>query len=88
MRIYNPVPSHYGGTRNIPTDNILEDPFLRDSKHSYFIQAVDVIAHALYRKEYVKGSLRKYGVNKLLDTSKPILLKEASNNDPLGIVRK
>ncbi len=88
MRIYNPVPSHYGGTRNIPTDNILEDPFLRDSKHSYFIQAVDTIAQALYRKEYVKGSLRKYGVDKYFSVLEPILLKEASNNDPLGVVRK
>jgi len=88
MRVYNPVPSHFGGSRNIPTANILEDPFLRDSKHSYFIQAVDAIAQALYRKEYVKGSLRKHGVDKFFDTLEPILLKEASNNDPFGIVRK
>jgi hypothetical protein len=88
MRIYNPVPFHFGNKRNIPTTNILEDPFLRDSKHSYFIQVVDSIAQALYRKEYVKGSLRKYRVEKYFDNLEPILLKEASTTDTLGIVRK
>lgn len=88
MRVYNPIPSNYGGSYQAPTDNILEDPFSRDSKHSYFIQAVDCIAQALYRKEFPKGSLKKFGVDQIFDYLHPILLKEANNNDENGIVRK
>lgn len=88
MRIYNPMPTHYGGTYQAPTDNILEDPFTRDSKHSYFIQAVDSIAHTLYRREFPKGSLKKFGVDRFFDHLKPMLLKDANRMDKDGIVRK
>ena len=67
MRIYNPVSSHYGGYYNTPIDSIIEDAFMRDSKHSYFIQAVDAIAQALYRKKYPKSSLKKYNVDKYFE---------------------
>ncbi len=88
MRIYNQIPSHYGGSYQQLTDNIIEDVFVRDSKHSYFIQAVDSIVHALYRKEIPKISLKKYNIDKYFDNLESITLKEASRNDPLGIVRK
>lgn len=88
LRIYNPVPSHYTGTYNAPTDSILEDVFSRASHQSYFIQSVDVIAHLLYRKEYPKGSLKKHGIEKYFGNIEPILLKEAAKADPLGVVRK
>ncbi|MBC7776838.1 MAG: DUF3800 domain-containing protein [Phycisphaerae bacterium] len=89
MRIYNPVKSHFNpGTYNAPVDNILEDVFQRDSSTSYFIQTIDVVAHLLYRKEYPKGSLKKFGVENLFDCVSPIILKEASKSDPLGILRK
>ncbi len=88
MRVYNPVPSHFGGIYQAPTDNILEDPFARNSQHSYFIQAVDCIAHTLYRREFPKGSLKKFGVDKLFDYVEPLLLKEANKSDKDGIVRK
>jgi Protein of unknown function (DUF3800) len=88
MRIYNPVPSRYSEPRNIPTNNIIEDVILRDSGNSYFIQSIDTIVHLLYRKEYPKGSLRKHRIDKLFDNFEPILLKEASSSDPLGIVRQ
>ena len=88
MRVYNPVPSYFGSSYNAPTDNILEDLLQRSSQHSYFIQSVDVIAHILYRKEYPKGSLKKYGLELLFDVLEPILLKEAAKSDKLGIVRK
>jgi hypothetical protein len=88
MRKYNPTPSYYGGSYNPVTDSILEDPFPKDSKHSYFIQAVDAIAHCLYRKEYPKGSLKKFGVQYFFDKLLPILLLEASKKDPFGVVRK
>lgn len=88
MRVYNPVPSHFGAPYNAPTDNILEDLLQRNSQHSYFIQTADVIAHLLYRKEHPKGSLKKYGLEYLFDALEPVLLKEAARGDGLGIVRK
>lgn len=88
MRIYNPIPSHYGPFYDSPIKNIIEDAFIRDSKHSYFIQTVDVIAQLLYRKEYPKTSLKKYNVDKYFELLKPILLTEAAKNDSWGIVRK
>jgi hypothetical protein len=89
MRLYNPTPSHYTeGTYNAPIDSIIEDTFSRSSHHSYFIQSVDVIAHSLYRKEYPKGSLRKFGLEHQFQKIEPILLKKASKNDEYGIVRK
>jgi len=89
MRVYNPIPSHFSeGTYNAPINNILEDPFSRTSNQSYFIQTVDVIAHLLYRKEYPKGSLKKFGLEYQFSKFEPILLKKASKLDNLGIVRK
>lgn len=89
LRTYNPIPSNYRPQPyNAPLFNIIEDPFSRESRHSYFIQTVDVIAHLLYRKEYPKGSLKKYGLHFQFDKLEKILLKEASNSDANGIVRK
>lgn len=89
MRVYNPTPSHYDDkTYNAPIDNILEDTFSRASHHSYFIQTVDVVSHLLYRKEFPKGSLKKYGLEKQFQKLDSILLKQASKSDEYGIVRK
>lgn len=89
MRVYNPVTSHYKeGSYNTPIDNIIEDTFARNSQHSYFIQTVDVVAHLLYRKEFPKGSLKKFSLEHQFAKLEPILLKKASKNDPFGIVRK
>lgn len=88
MRVYNPTPSHFSDYYNAPIDSILEDVFSRPSQHSYFIQTADVIAHLLYRKEFPKGSLKKFGVEQLFSRFEPILLKAATKSDPLGIIRK
>ncbi len=88
MRVYNPIPSHFSGSYNAPTDNIVEDIFMRSSHHSYFIQTVDVVTHLLYRREFPKGSLRKYNLENLFLKLEPVLLKEASKHDEYGIVRK
>ncbi len=88
MRVYNPITSHYHGYYNAPIDNIIEDGFMRDSQHSYFIQSVDLVAHILYRKEYPKGSLKKFGLEYQFNKLENILLKRASSNDEYGVVRK
>jgi len=87
MRVFNPIPSRYGGYYYKPTERIVEDPIMRDSKHSFFIQLCDLVAHALYRKEHPKGAYRKYNVDRLFDKVCPLLLTEASRSDRLGIVR-
>ncbi len=88
MRVYNPLPSHFSGTYDAPTDSIIEDIFQRSSHHSYFIQTVDVVDHLLYRKEFPKGSLKKFGLEHQFKNLEKVLLKEASRNDEYGIVRK
>lgn len=88
MRIYNPTPSHFSGTYNSAIDSIIEDTFSRSSHHSYFLQSVDMVAHTLYRMEYPKGSLKKFGIEHQFKKLEPILLKQASKNDDYGIVRK
>jgi Protein of unknown function (DUF3800) len=93
MRVYNPVPNMYPSTsgqsfRQIPTDNIIEDVIMKASDKSYFIQAVDTVAHCLYRREQPKGSLKKYNIEVFFNFLEPILLKEAAKTDKDGIVRR
>jgi len=86
MRHYNPIPNRYGYSYSTPIVNIIEDPVMRDSKQSYFVQVSDMIAHSLYRKLYPKGGYRRYNVDRLFDLVDPILLKQASVTDSQGIV--
>jgi hypothetical protein len=86
MRVFNPVPSHFGGTYPATVDNIVEDPVMRKSHHAYFVQIADMICYSLFRKLYPKGSLRRYNVDKLFDLVGPLCLKAASPRDPQGIV--
>ncbi|HDS74014.1 MAG TPA: DUF3800 domain-containing protein [Firmicutes bacterium] len=86
MRHYNPIPRKYGNTYSAPVANIIEDPVMRDSKQSYFVQVSDMIAHSLYRKLYPKGGYRRYNVDRLFDLVDPVLLKQASVTDSQGIV--
>lgn len=89
MRVFNMVPSRYGGkSRNLPTTRIIEDVVPRDSRHSYFVQAADAVAHVLYRKEYPRGALKKYRVEGFFDLLDGMLVKAANGADPQGIVRK
>ncbi|OQX62638.1 MAG: hypothetical protein B6I38_08765 [Anaerolineaceae bacterium 4572_5.1] len=91
MRVHNLMPSRYSpeGFYNAPVKNIIEDPFFRQSHHSYFVQMVDMISHSLYRKLYVKGSYRRYNLHAFFNYLEPIVLKSATTKDPenLGIVR-
>jgi hypothetical protein len=89
MRAYNPIPSRYGsGTRQVLCTQIIDDPIIRNSEHSYFVQIADVSAHLLYQKLYPKGSLKRYSVDRLFDLLSPRLLLAASTHDPyqMGIV--
>jgi Protein of unknown function (DUF3800) len=88
MRVFNPTPSRFGSSYNAKITRVIEDVIHRKSNLSYFIQTVDVIAFSLYNKEFPKGSLKKYSMNNIFDMLDPILLKQASSSDSMGIVRK
>lgn len=82
MRVFNYAGSHFGGAYSYPLTQLVEDPIMRASENSYFVQISDMIAHALYRKLYPKGSLRTYNVDKLFDHVQPLLHLPASRRDP------
>jgi Protein of unknown function (DUF3800) len=82
MRVHHYSGSYFGGGYANPMTQILEDPVMRNSAMSYFVQISDLISHALYRKLYPKGSLRRFNVDKLFDALSPILHLPASGKDP------
>jgi hypothetical protein len=86
IRVHNQVGSMYGGSYSVSVRNIVEDPVMRNSQHSYFVQIADLVSHALYRQLYPKGSYRKYNIDRLFDLVDPLLLKAANRKDPQGIV--
>lgn len=75
-------------TINEPIRLLIEDPICRDSRHSYFIQAVDCAVFLL--KQYIQPNthMKKHGGNAYFPSRlKPVLCTHASRTDPLGIVR-
>jgi hypothetical protein len=86
MRVYNPIPSHYGGYYQAPVVKIIEDPFSRHSQHSYFVQLADMSAYlARLRHDYTPKK-EKYGIHKLYKRVKPRYMLEASRKDNYGFV--
>ena len=82
MRVFNYVPSRYGGSYAAPIIQVVEDPVMRDSRHSYFVQLADLSAHALYRKLYPKGSYRRFNIDRLFEELNQLSLREAARDDP------
>lgn len=87
-RKINFVPSNQGlSSRNLRMDLIVEDPILKDSRHSWFTQTADVAAFLLYQKLEPNSYMRRKSGQNYFDRLEPALYKLASNTDPLGIVR-
>jgi hypothetical protein len=82
VRVHHYAGSHFGGSYSTPLNNIVEDPIMRQSASSYFVQIADLISHSLYQKLYPRGSLRSFGVNTLFDRLSPLLNLPASRTDP------
>lgn len=89
MRHYNPVPHQlaYGtGYRNLAMTHVVEDPNFRDSAHSYFIQAADMVAYLVYQSFAPNGFMRKKGGHNYYQRLEPIYCKVASPRHPMGFV--
>lgn len=90
MRKYNPVPNRarYGmGYRNMTVTNLVEDPYFKDSRHSYFIQAADVVAFSLYQRMTPSSYIKKKSAQNYFNRLDRVLCKSAATADPEGIVR-
>jgi hypothetical protein len=86
MRRYNPVPS-FGGFRDLPLVSLVEDPNVRNSLHSYYIQAVDMAAYLLSQHLKPNSYMKKKGGQNYWKRLMPICCKHIARSDPDGIVR-
>ncbi len=90
MRRYNPVPNQMGhgaGYRNLLITNLVEDPYFKDSEHSYFIQAADLAAFLLYQSIAPSSYFKKKSAHNYFRRLEPVLCKVAATVDPDGVVR-
>ncbi len=86
MRVYNPIPSHYGGYYQSPLVKIIEDPFSRHSQDSYFVQLADISAYLARLRHNHTPWQAKWGMHKLYKRIKPRYILEASKKDNYGFV--
>lgn len=86
MRSWNPIPSA-GGYRNLPMVKVIEEPVMKNSEHSYFIQSVDLAAFLLYQHLAPNAYMRKKSGQNYFHRLEPVLCRAASKSDPHGIVR-
>ncbi len=72
-----------------PIRTIIEQPILRDSRESYFLQAADCAAFLLKQSIEPSSFMKKHGGNAYFNRLSPVLCRKASEKDPkgLGIVR-
>ena len=86
MRRFNIVPGMAGlPSRPIPTDRVIKDPIMRDSSHSYFIQAVDVAAYFLNQMFTPNAFVKRQGAHNYYRRLQPIACQVASLSDPYGM---
>lgn len=89
MNVHNPIPHQpqYGpGYRNMPILRVIEDPHPKDSKDSYFIQAVDVSAYFVTQLYVPNTIIQRHNASQYLYKLKPVLNLAARPRHPLGIV--
>lgn len=94
MGVYNPIPSKYGlwmpegmPYRNMPVEQIIEDPSFRRSEQSYLIQMADLCGYALLQHERPTQRGLKYGLNTTIQLIETVIVRETNPSDPLGVVR-
>src|ERR1043165_1141421 len=88
MRRYNPIPhrSSFGpGYRDLRLQYIIEDPVHRDSKSTYFLQAVDTTAFFLYQELAPNSFIRRKGAKKYFRRLLPVLCTVATTANRWGV---
>ena len=86
MRVYNPIPSHYGGYYQSPLVKIIEDPFSRHSQYSYCVQLADISVYLARLRHDHTPKQAQYGIHKMYKRIKPRYMLEASKKDNYGFV--
>lgn len=87
MSVFNFVPSQFGtGSRNLPILRVIEDPFPKDSKDSYFIQAADVCAYFVMQRAQPNAFIKRAGAQRYMERLLPVLNKKASTSHSFGVV--
>jgi hypothetical protein len=91
MRRYNPVPndrSSFGdGYRDLQLKFIVEDPVHRDSRHTYFLQAVDTIAFFLYQADTPNAFIKKKGARLQYTRLKGVACTHFTRENDYGVKR-
>lgn len=89
MRHNNQIPSsiQYGTYVKHNLKYVIEDPLHKDSRYTLPIQLSDANAYFLRQMISPNSTIRKHGAQNYFYSLEPVLLKEASRSDELGIVR-
>lgn len=72
---------------NLPVKNIIEDPILKHSYNSYFIQIVDVIAYFAHQVYETNNYVRRKGAHNFYKRLLPVLCRIDISNE-CGIIEK
>ena len=99
IRVFNPIQSTFGTTKNKPIQYLIEDILEKDSKESYFIQICNFVSYFvhLYHKTLIKKGKLPNRISKLIDEafikrvmitfkSKGVLNLKASASNEFGLV--
>lgn len=90
MRISNPLRVRLRDgaffRKNEPIQVLIEDPVVRDSRHSYFIQAVDCAVFLLKQSIEPSSYMKKHGGSGYFRRLDPIICKHATSKNAEGIV--
>ncbi len=90
MRKYNPIsnrPEYEEGYRNIPIKYIIEDPILRNSNHSFFIQIIDVVVYFAMQYYNPNKYVKLKGGHNFYSRLNPVINPHVtSSGHPLSIV--
>jgi hypothetical protein len=78
---------NYVGGKNIVLDSFIEDPFMKKSHHSYFIQLCDMIAFCVAAKNIKSKSIIPFDFINMYKILEPVIEKSVSyGSDKDGIV--